>query len=105
MQLTVQVMEDWQRCLVFHRLGHKTMKFNFLSIETTNRGKGGCQSHFGDGEHKPQRAVDGKLPEVWSARAEVERDSAKTLQELFGDMLKVVPKKPVEIQHKALGKV
>eukprot|EP00435_Cladocopium_sp_Y103_P026652 s2928_g6.t1 len=47
-QLTVAVMEDYERVLHFYSRGISCMRCDFLSVKSDNKGRGGCASAFVD---------------------------------------------------------
>lgn len=48
LQLTVPVMEDYERVLYFFSEGHSCMRCDYLSVKSDNKGRGGCASAFSD---------------------------------------------------------
>jgi len=90
LKLSVQVMEDYERCFEFHRRRYKGLRLNFLALETRNREVGGCHSFFQDIVWEENNTV------VWHPRAFQEKKSATCLQGRYGEFLKLVSAKCVQ---------
>jgi len=61
-QLTVAVMEDYERVLHFYSRGLSCMRCDFLSVKSDNKGRGGCASAFIDYSVEAQKEKDEKAP-------------------------------------------
>ena len=59
-QLTVAVMEDYERVLLFYSRGLSCMRCDFLSVKSENKGRGGCASAFIDYSVEAQKEKDEK---------------------------------------------
>ena len=47
-QLTLPVMEDYERVLLFYSRGLLSIRCDYLAVKTENKGRGGCNSAFTD---------------------------------------------------------
>ena len=61
-QLTVAVMEDYERILHFYSRGLSCMRCDFLSVKSENKGRGGCASAFIDYSVEAQKEKNEKAP-------------------------------------------
>lgn len=76
LNLTVPVMEDYERCLAFYRRRWPSLRADYLSVRTDNRGRGGCLSAFAKAGADPREA-----------RRVAEDKAAAALRYTFGDLI------------------
>eukprot|EP00928_Gymnodinium_smaydae_P025613 TRINITY_DN20347_c1_g1_i1.p1 TRINITY_DN20347_c1_g1~~TRINITY_DN20347_c1_g1_i1.p1 ORF type:complete len:1386 (-),score=328.48 TRINITY_DN20347_c1_g1_i1:53-4210(-) len=101
LQLTMPVMEDYERCLAMFVSGQRILRANFVAARTKNHGVGGCQSAF-HGETAVTLDKDGqKVREHQRAAKEAATADAlkRTYPELVTSALAPKPIKKVVPEH------